>query len=287
MYITKPIIKWVGGKTQIIDKIISDFPKEINDYHEPFLGGGSVLFAVLTNIKNGNIKLNGSINAYDLNEPLIYMYKNIQFNYQDLYNQINELIIEFNSHENKEDYYYSIRTRYNELDNKNGLLGSSLFIFLNKTCFRGIYRMSKNGFNVPYGNYKNPEIINLSHLKEVSELIQNVNFECCDFEKSLNLIMNKNNPDDFTYLDPPYAPETKVSFVKYTDKGFDYNNHIQLFQLIHGLNKLKIMMSNADVSLIREHFKDEKYKITSITCKRKINSKNPNATTKEVIIKNY
>jgi len=283
----KPIVKWVGGKTQIIDKIMDEFPTEINDYYEPFLGGGSVLFALLSSIKKGGVKVNGTINAYDLNEPLIYMYKNIQSNYEELYNQIQELISEFNSCENKENYYYLTRIKYNQLNDKKGLLGSALFIFLNKTCFRGIYRMSKNGFNVPYGNYKNPEIINIAHLKEVSELIQNVTFECYDFERPLNLIKNKNHPLDFIYIDPPYAPETKVSFVKYTEKGFTIDNHIQLFKLIHSLNNIKIMMSNSDVPLIRDNFHNDTYKITYITCKRAIHSKTPNATAKEVIIKNY
>jgi len=283
----KPIIKWVGGKTQIIDKIIADFPREINDYHEPFLGGGSVLLALLTNIKSRVIRVNGSVYAYDLNEPLIYMYKNIQSNYEELYNQIQELISEFNSSEDKEVFYYSIRDRYNKLEDKRTILSSAIFIFLNKTCFRGIYRMSKNGFNVPYGNYKNPEIINHKQLKEMSELIQLVKFECCDFEKSLISIINKNNPADFIYLDPPYAPETSSSFVKYTEKGFDINNHYRLFEMINNLKEIKIMMSNADVSLIHDNFSNDKYKFTSIICKRAINAKNPNSKTRELIIKNY
>jgi DNA adenine methylase len=298
----KPIIKWVGGKTQIIDKIINNFPNEINNYREIFLGGGSVLLTLLSYVKKDIIKIRGSIYAYDLNGPLIYMYKNIQTRHNELYDYLEDIINEFNSCsndeinrnpinieeaiKNKENYYYWIRKNYNKLsnDDKNDIIGSAMFIFLNKTCFRGIFRIGPNGFNVPYGHYKNPEIINKNHLEEINELIQNVIFECCDYSISLKTIEN----DDFIYLDPPYAPENKSSFVGYTKEGFNIDQHINLFKIIHKItdeNK-KMMLSNADVSLVRDNF-GEKYKIYEIICKRSINSKNPDAKTKEVIIMNY
>ena len=305
MNIPKPILKWVGGKTQIIDKIINEFPTEMNNYREIFLGGGSVLLSLLTYMKNGIIKVHNNIYAYDINEPLIYTYKNIQSNHNDLYDEIQNLIKEFNLCENgnceinrkpetieeakksKENYYYWIRNEYNKLnaDEKKTIIGSSMFIFLNKTCFRGIFRISSNGFNVPYGHYNNPEIINKKHLDEIHNLIQNVIFECCDFELSLKNIEN----NDFTYIDPPYAQEKKISFVGYTENGFNIDNHINLFNLIHLLteNNKKIMLNNADVSLVRDNFTNLKYNIISILCKRTINSKKPDAKTKELIIKNY
>jgi DNA adenine methylase len=299
----KPILKWVGGKTQIVDKIISEFPKEINNYREIFLGGGSVLFALLLEIKNDKIKINGNIYAYDLNEPLIYLYKNIQINHDVLYNAIQNLITEFNScgtgeinrkpkniHEAKiakENYYYWIRSEYNKLlpNEKTSIVGSAMFLFLNKTCFRGVFRVGPNGFNVPYGHYNNPEIINKAHLDEIHILIQNVIFHCYHFKNSLENI----EANDYIYLDPPYAPETNSSFVGYTENGFNIDDHNNLFNLLHKLtdtNK-KILLSNSDVTLVRDNFKNEKYIITSILCKRTINSKNPEAKTKEVIIKNY
>lgn len=300
----KPILKWVGGKTQIIDKLINDFPKEINNYHEIFLGGGSVLLTLLYYNKNNLIKINGNIYAYDLNEPLIYLYKNIQNDYLNLYDIIYNIILEFNqchnnneinrnplnleeAKNNKENYYYWIRNKYNNLSNedKKSLLGSALFIFLNKTCFRGIFRIGPNGFNVPYGNYKNPEIINKYHLEEIHNLIQNVIFECKDFSLSLsNIQLN-----DFVYLDPPYVSNNNNSFVGYTLNGFNIDNHNKLFELIHQLtdNNIKILLSNLDVPFVRENFSNEKYKILSISCKRSINSKNPNSKINEVIIKNY
>ena len=311
---TKPILKWVGGKTQIIDKIINNFPKEINNYHEIFLGGGSVLLSFLSYVKNKNIKINGDIYAYDINEPLIYMYKNIQQRHNELFNYLENIISEFNkcnneeinrtpenleeAMKNKENYYYWIRNTYNKLSNdeRNDIIGSSMFIFLNKTCFRGIFRIGPNGFNVPYGNYKNPEIINKNHLEEIHHLIQNVKFECCDFSSSLNKI----DENDFIYLDPPYAPEISTSFVGYTKSGFTLEQHKNLFELIHKLSNenKKIMLSNADVKLVRDYFddndndnknenKNDKYKIIEIVCKRTINSKNPNAKANEVIIMNY
>lgn len=301
--IPKPILKWVGGKTQILDKLMVEFPVEINNYREIFLGGGSVLLALLSYVKNGTIKVHGNIYAYDLNEPLIYMYKNIQSAHTELYNEIQDLITEFNSCGNgeinrtptnineaiiaKENYYYWIRSEYNKLtlSNKKTPKGSAMFIFLNKTCFRGVFRIGPKGFNVPYGHYNNPEIINQEHLNEIHQLIQNVIFECCDFNTSLNNV----EPNDYVYLDPPYAPETDTSFVGYTENGFNIDNHNNLFKLIHTLTETnkKIMMSNADVNLVRDNFTSEKYNITSILCKRAINSKNPEAKTKEVIIKNY
>lgn len=301
--ITKPILKWVGGKTQILDTLIMDFPININNYREIFLGGGSVLLTLLTYVHNGIIKINGNIYAYDLNEPLIHIYINIQSKHNELYDELQKRITEFNSCGNgeinrtpknineakiaKENYYYWIRSEYNKLNSidKKTTKGSSMFIFLNKTCFRGIFRVGPNGFNVPYGHYHNPEIINKEHLDKIHELIQNVIFECCDFNISLNRV----EPNDYVYIDPPYAPETNTSFVGYTKNGFNIDNHNNLFNLIHKLTETnkKIMLSNADVSLVRDNFTNEKYNISSILCKRTINSKNPKAKAKEVIIKNY
>lgn len=302
----KPILKWVGGKTQILDIILPDFPKEISNYYEIFIGGGSVLIALLTEIKNNKIKVNNTINAYDINEPLIYVYKNIQNNYLELYNKIEELIKEFNkldgiiinrnpeniteSKTSKESYYYWIRKSYNKLnkEEKKSILGSAYFIFLNKTCFRGLFRLGPHGFNVPYGHYKNPEIINFIHLEEIHKLIKNVIFECIDYKICLEKIANKYDKNDFIYMDPPYAPENDKSFVSYTETGFNKENHLKLFEIYNNLSKeLKLMMSNSDVKLVRDNFSSEILNIKSIVCKRTINSKNPESKTKEVIIKNY
>ena len=279
----------------------------MNNYREAFLGGGSVLLALLSYLKSGLIKIRGSVYAYDLNEPLIYVYKNIQTHHTELYDVLKTIITEFNESGKgevnrtptnieqakmaKENYYYWTRSEYNKLSpsEKKGIPGSAMFIFLNKTCFRGVFRVGPRGFNVPYGHYNNPAIIDKTHLDEIHNLIQPVVFECCDFNASLARV----EPDDFVYLDPPYAPETETSFVGYTENGFNLESHHKLFKLIHMLtdtNK-KMMLSNADVSLVRENFcncaNSEKYNISSISCKRSIHSKNPGAKAKEVIIKNY
>lgn len=294
----KPVIKWVGGKTQIIDRVIENFPNEINNYHELFLGGGSVLLALLQNIEKNKIKINGSVNAYDINMTLISLYKNIQnkadeviletkkiidiyYNIQgDVINRKPKTLIEGKT--SQESYFYWIRTEFNNLtqEQKSTPLGTAYFIFLNKTCFRGVYREGPSGFNVPFGHYNNPEIINEDHIKRISMLIKNVNFHCMSFEKSFE----KTNANDFIYLDPPYAPENIKSFVGYTSSGFSLEQHNLLFSLC---KKFKFLMSNADVELVKNNFKDEQYTTKIILCKRSINSKNPESKTNEVLIKNF
>jgi DNA adenine methylase len=298
MKFPKPIVKWVGGKTQIIDKVLSHFPTKMVNYHEIFVGGGSVLFALLHSIHQNNIQIEKHIYAYDLNENLIYMYKNIQQHYQELFHKIQEIVEIYRTlpdvkrhktqkiakpttleeaKQSKEQFYYWIRQQYNELSDKQSILNSAMFIFLNKTCFRGVYRIGPNGFNVPYGNYKDPEIINYQHLQEIHILIQNVIFECCDYKLSLQRIQS----DDFVYMDPPYA---ETNFVSYTLNGFNREEHITLFNVVHNLS-CNWMMSNADVPLVREYFSE--YTIRNILCKRSIHSKQPDAKAMEVIIQNY
>jgi DNA adenine methylase len=303
----KPVIKWVGGKTQIIDQILNNMPRDMNNYREIFLGGGSVLLALLHSVRMGEISVRGNIYAYDLNEPLIYLYKNIQARCDEVYQEIQRFINEFSDCRNetlnrtpanfeeatgsKENYYYWIRTCYNSLTpcEKKTPIGSAMFVFLNKTCFRGVFRVGPNGFNVPYGNYTNPEIINREHLEDIRDLIQPVIFECCDFSTSLE----KCESGDYLYLDPPYAPETETSFVGYTLNGFSKEKHKLLFETIHKLTysstipEIKMTMSNSDVPFVRDEFTKEKYNIMSVMCKRSINSKNPEAKTREVIINNY
>jgi DNA adenine methylase len=308
----KPIIKWVGGKTQIIDKLLSYFPEVINNYHEPFLGGGSVLFALLSYVKDGRITLHGNVYAYDINEPLIYMYKNIQSHHHAFYSEIRGIIDEFyecasasasessrasssrteksrvpltksEAKTSRESYYYWIRSEYNKLTDKTTLSASAMFLFLNKTCFRGLFRMGPNGFNVPYGHYQNPEIINWTHLEEIHELIQPVRFECCDFRDSLSRV----GLCDFVYLDPPYVPEKATSFVGYTENGFSLEQHEELFRCIHELpgKGIRFVLSNADVPLVRESFASDVYMIMPMLCKRAINSKNPSAKAGEILIR--
>ena len=276
---TKPILKWVGGKTQLVDTLVPLFPRVIQKYYEPFVGGGSVLLAVLA---NREITVRGKIYATDANAPLIGLYKNIQTNHVALFDQLQTMIAEYND---SPEYYYAVREKYNAMtvDDKCSVAGSALFLFLNKTCFRGMFRINRSGgFNVPFGNYKRPEIINRAHLEEVHTLIQPVIFECCDFETT----MKKMAGGDFAYLDPPYVPENNTSFVGYTSDGFDGKTHIRLFNVCKSCPGAFIM-SNSDTAVIREQFTDDKYHIQTAECRRRINSRRPDATANETILANY
>jgi len=283
----KPVLKWVGGKTQLLEKIMPYFPTEIDTYREPFVGGGSVLFELLDKVQQGEISVNNVV-ASDCNETLIGVYKNIQNNHIELFNEINTFkineihgnIICRNPHlqneaeTSKESYYYFIRNQFNKLTDHQSIRASALFIFLNKTCFRGLYREGPNGFNVPYGHYNNPEIINGKHLEEIHELIQGVTFEVCDFTEALDKVI----PGDFVYLDPPYAPINKESFVNYNAGGF--NKHQVLFDTLNSA-KYKYLMSNADVPFVR---KNTNGICEIVPAKRSINSKNPGSMVNELLI---
>lgn len=300
--ITKPILKWVGGKTQILDDVLALFPKEINNYHEPFVGGASVLLGLLSHIQSGTIKLTGNIYASDLNANLIALYKNIQSKPLELIAEINKLLEEFQGIEgtevnrkatnleeaqtSPESYYFWIRSRFNKLSKEDKMtpVASAMLVFMNKTCFRGVYREGPNGFNVPFGNYKNPTIMEEEHIRAVSTLIKDVIFTTASFTESLS----KPVSGDFVYLDPPYAPETATSFVSYTSDGFYLENHKELFKRCHEMTtkSVKFLMSNADVSLVKEAFPSPSYTTQIISCRRAIHSKNPESKTNEVLITN-
>lgn len=303
---TKPILKWVGGKTQILDNVIPLFPKVMNNYHEPFVGGGSVLFALLGEVSEGNIKVEGKIYASDLNANLIGLYQNIQKYPEDLVVELKKMVLEFNECQgttihrkpvsleeaktSPESYFYWIRSKFNQCialspSVSPSVYASAMMLFLNKTCFRGVYREGPNGFNVPFGNYKNPSIFEEEHVRKVSEILQNVIFTVGHFQETLNKITR----DDFIYLDPPYAPETEKSFVSYTSSGFNLNNHQMLFELCQNMKKkkAKFVMSNANVDLVKTAFPSSIYTTRIISCKRSIHSKNPSSRTNEVLITNF
>jgi DNA adenine methylase len=300
--IQKPILKWVGGKTQLMNNILSIMPNEINNYHEPFVGGGSVLLGVLSLKQQQKINIKGNIYAYDLNPAIINLFKHIQnnkddlykilTNYKEQYNKIETLKSETKNNKDisdeqalksKEQYYYWVRNKFNKLD-KSTLEYSALLIFLNKTCFRGLYREGPNGFNVPFGHYKtNLSFVNSDDLNNVYLLIKDVKFICSSFELSFKNIKK----NDFIYLDPPYYPEIKTSFVNYTQNGFNIDCHNLLFNQILSLNEKNVnfMLSNSNVEVVVKFF--ENFEIIIVNARRAINSKKPNSITTEVIIKNY
>lgn len=301
MDIKKPFLKWLGGKTQLIKDIIKYIPKEMNSYHEIFLGGGSVLLALCCLQKLGHVKINEKIHACDLNRYLINTYKVIQDNPIELYDAIMILLdtyknIEYKSINrnpsnieealtSKESYYYWIRKDFNtKIKNKEESIDTAaLFIFINKICFRGMYREGPNGYNVPYGHYKTvPKVINKDDLTNISELIKDVEFKVCDFNDSMKLIKK----GDFVYLDPPYVKENKFSFTSYTSDGFNDDKHNKLFDEIKKLHEkgVKFLLSNSHTTLVLNCFSD--FRCDVIESRRAINSKNPESKTNEVLITN-
>ena len=274
----------------------------MKNYHEIFLGGGSVLLALLDKVNSGEIEISGNIFAYDYNETLINTFINIQKNIDEVITKLQNYKNEYENiigdkinrnpktkdeaKTSKESYYYYIRQHFNKMtqNDKNSCDGTALFIFINKTCFKGLYREGPNGINVPFGNYTNPGIYDNEHLKNISNLIKNVSFQHMDFSQSLNYPVKR----DFVYMDPPYAPEKNDSFVGYNKKGFDLSQHKLLFDKCTELydKKVNFVMSNSDVKLVNDSFNDKnKFQIDTLLCKRNINSKNPTAKTNEVIIK--
>ena len=295
----KPLLKWVGGKTQLLDKLTIHFPHTIDNYHEIFVGGGSVLLSVLSLMREGQLSIR-RVYAYDANEGLIYFYKNIQNNKDKLYRLINHYLEKYNSIErmtidavdrkelralrkvteetttSREAYYYWLRHEFNQLDKKS-VEYSALFYVLNKLCFRGLFRESSSGFNVPFGHYKNIGLVSMETMDDIHALIANVVFECCDFRESVS----RAKKGDFMYLDPPYVPEKASSFVGYTAGGF--NRHEELFECIKK-QSVQFVLSNSNAETVLKAFAE--YGIDKVEAKRAINSKKPGAKTKELIVYN-
>jgi DNA adenine methylase len=278
--------------------ILNKFPQTMNNYHEIFLGGGSVLLAVLNLQKQQKITIRNKIYAYDINETLIAVYKHIQTNKDELCQRIDSNTETYNNIQqngetntspktideamhSKENYYYWLRSKYNQITT-NTIEQSALFILLNKMCFRGLYREGTNGYNVPYGHYKKtPTIIIKSEINKISNLIQNVEFVHSNFKQSLKKVRR----GDFMYLDPPYAPTNKQSFAGYTYDGFGLKHHKTLFARVKKINRNKnvpFVMSNSKVDLVEEEFAD--FPRENIMVRRAINSTNPGSTATEVII---
>lgn len=308
----KPLIKWVGGKTQILDNVFNFFPKEISNYYEPFIGGGSVLFELLNRLEKGTINVK-NIYIGDFNDNLIDLYNSIKDNLDDLIEYLDKFkqsydnapinnkekgvrqnieplpTIKQNVDKSKEHVYYFYRKMYNKLKESKTkkVKKSALFIFLNKTSFRGVYRENSSGkFNVPFGNYNSLEMYDIQNLKQCSELFKKykVQFVHRNFYDWKDKIQYDKNT--FVYMDPPYYPENETSFTSYTANDFDLNQHknlVDLCKYIHN-KKSKFVLSNSDTSFIKESLKEFTIKI--INLKRQINSKNPGATTNEVLIYN-
>ncbi len=279
----KPFVKWVGGKRQLLKQFRKlelyppdGFDVRENTYFEPFIGGGAVFLDLLP------------INAVlsDMNFELVTTYNVVKNNLEDLIKKL-----KIHKKNNTKDYFLKIRAQ-----NPKRLKEVSVaarFIFLNKTCFNGMYRVNKKGgFNVPYGKYTNPNIVDEENLKKISKVLQSVEIKHQDYKKTVE----NAKKGDFIYFDPPYAPLNPTSsFTAYTKDGFGEQQQIELRDLFFELHKKGcfVMLSNSNSEFINKIYKelvkkDKKIKITKVGANRMINSKaSGRGKIKEVLVTNY
>ena len=276
----KPVVKWVGGKGQPIEEIEkmlpSDGEKVLTKYAEPMVGGGALLFNVLSRYQFDELYIS------DINPELINAYIAIKQNVEALIKRLNEMQMTFLplDENGRKYYYYNVRDKFNtaKLSDSTSAEKAAYFIFLNKTCFNGLYRVNRKGlFNVPMGSYKNPTICDADNLRNIHEALQNVTIVCGDYSQSQSFI----DSETFVYLDPPYRPISETSaFTSYNSDAFDDNEQIRLAKFIDEINAAgaKIVLSNSDPKNVNEedNFFDnlyKNYKINRVEASRAINSK--------------
>lgn len=269
-----PVLKWVGGKRQLIETFAPLLPKKITSYCEPFVGGGALLFHLQPNTAYIN----------DINTDLICVYTVIK-------EKVDELIEELKNYKNDSDFFYSVRDwdrdkeKYQSLSN---IEKAARILYLNKTCYNGLYRVNNAGeFNSPFGNYRNPNIVNGPVLRAVSAYFNaaEIHFSSIDYSKVLTGIKK----GTFVYLDPPYDPISETSsFTGYSKGGFSKEEQIRLRQCCDELNKrgIKFMLSNSATPFIMEQYTS--YNITIVQAKRAVNSVgNKRGDVDEVVVRNY
>lgn len=272
----RPVLKWAGNKSQLLEKIKKHMPKEYNKYFEAFLGGGSLFFYLMPEEAYIN----------DKNSELMNVYESIRDN-------CNNLILQLQNHQkmNSEEYYYKVRNadRTPAFKNWGKAKKAARTIYLNKTCYGGLYRVNSKGeFNTPYARYDNPSIYNEKNLLEVSKYLKGNKIHI--YSKDFNEFLNMAKKGDFVYLDPPYWSEDKQKmFTSYQKEGFDIFDQHRLKVTCDQLSKkgVYIMMSNALDPEIKKLYRKD-YKIYTVTVERYIgNHWNASETTKELLICNY
>nr|WP_309574701.1 DNA adenine methylase [Moraxella osloensis] len=270
-----PFLKWVGGKRQLIPEIVQVLPSAINkmNYVEPFIGGGAILF----HLQPQKAIIN------DFNTELINVYKVIK-------NDVEALINDLAQHKNDEDYYYHIRAldRNDSFTNISDVQRASRIIYLNKTCYNGLYRVNNSGeFNTPFGRYKNPNIVNEPTLRAVSTYLNSNNISLNSGDYSL--VLEDLPKNSFVYFDPPYHPLTEsANFTGYIQGGWDESDQIRLREACDKLtNKgIKFLLSNSCTNFIKEQYQD--YNITVVQATRAVNSNAAGrGNVDEVLITNY
>ncbi|MBD3312774.1 Dam family site-specific DNA-(adenine-N6)-methyltransferase [archaeon] len=270
-------IKWAGGKTQLLRDISKYLPDDFRGYYEPFVGGGAVSFFIHQNFNPKKIVLS------DINEELINTYKVIKNNVQELIR-----LLKIHKQNDSKEYFYKIRGLDKPVSYVKGLSDverAARMIYLNKTCFNGLYRVNSRGlFNVPYGRYKNPGIFDENNLFKVSKLLSNVTLKTSSYDYILNEIKNC----DFIYLDPPYYPLNGNSFTSYTKNDFGKKEHIRLARFCKQLNQqgVKFLLSNSHTPEVLELYSD--FNINTVMARRAINCNgNDRGEIREVLITNY
>lgn len=273
----KPFIKWVGGKTQLLDEIRKYYPSHIEKYCEPFVGGGAVLFDVLVKISPKEVLIN------DINAELINTYRQIKDNCSGMINVLAELqeVYWNSSLEKNKSLYFEKRERFNILKvnglEKENLEKAALFIFLNKTCFNGLFRVNSKGlFNVPFNNAKKPLLCDEENLKACSEVLKNVKMTVGSYSQCKDFI----DGNTFVYIDPPYRPLTQTAaFTSYNENSFGDKEQIELAKFIEEISNRKavVVTSNSDPKNVCEDdsFFDKLYKkftIRRVSASRMINS---------------
>lgn len=276
----KPFVKWVGGKSQLISELEKHIPTDgeqvLTKYCEPMVGGGALLFSILSKYEFEELYIS------DINAELMNAYNVIKSNAETLIKKLEEMQYNFlpMDENGRKFYYYNVRDKFNniKLSEQTAIEKAMLFIFLNKTCFNGLYRVNKKGqFNVPMGAYKNPTICDEENLHNVSQALKNVNIVCGDYTISKDFI-DKNT---FVYIDPPYRPISETSsFTSYNTDCFDDYEQIRLAKFIEEINSTgaKILLSNSDPKNVNpeDNFFEElysNYKIHKVSATRMINSK--------------
>lgn len=274
----KPFVKWAGGKRQLIPILDPHLPESFGTFFEPFLGGGAMLFHTITkNLKQKCI-------VSDLNSDLILTYVTIR-------DRVDDLISSLENHsknyfKNSKSYYYKIRGS----EPKSQISKASRLLFLNRTCFNGLYRVNSKGkFNVPLGRYSHPNIVNEENLLSVSESLKSkkIFISCRDFSATLD----DAKKGDFVYFDPPYQPiSSTANFTSYTNRNFTYDDLNRLYLLCKKLDSrgCKFLLSNSNSKEVRKIFSNHSWKIFEIEANRAINSDSKKRTGhSELLIKNY
>jgi len=278
--ILKPFVKWVGGKSQLIEQIEKMLPtdseKVLTKYAEPMVGGGALFFSLLSKYDFEELYIS------DINAELINAYQAVKNDVDNLIAKLSEMQMLFlpMDENGRKYFYYNIREKFNStiLTAETATEKAAQFIFLNKTCFNGLYRVNRKGqFNVPMGAYKNPTICDDENLRNIHEALQNVTIVCGDYSLSKSFI----DQNTFVYLDPPYRPISETSaFTSYNSDVFDDDDQIRLARFIDEINSsgAKIVLSNSDPKNVNEedNFFDDlykNYKINRVEASRAINSK--------------